>query len=231
LTSSPSLIFNIYSSILYSLEYFSHFCLMRPFLQLNRQKLAFAFRTTALIFLTLPVAAFLLAALNGYKADAELVIIVLLCAGIPFPAFILLISYLAWYQKREVRRKAFSIPPYSLIHEIGFRDALLNESSRWSFTEVIKQGRMNGFYLLADVQHDRTRFIEIRALVAWKQLGKEEFKQLQDLFKTHGVEFDMASFVKRYDTKRPPVHSIQELKQDLEQFTALLQQNGFRPEM
>jgi hypothetical protein len=108
---------------------------MRQFLNLNRHKLKFAFKAASLIFSTLILAVFLIAYFNEGPAEIDAIVFGLFLFGIVLPCFIIFISYLAWDYKQRAKRKAFSKSPFDQLHELGFSDSLLNENSKWSFTE------------------------------------------------------------------------------------------------
>lgn len=203
---------------------------MRQFLNLNRHKLSFAFKGISLTFSTLILAVFLIAYFNGQQANIDTIVFALFLSGIVLPCFIIFISYLAWYYKQRAMRKAFSKPPFDQLNELGFSDLLLNEKTKWSFTEEVKAGRVNGFNLIADILYDKSHIIEVRAFTAWKHLDRNEYKRLSIEFKAHNIEFDFGSLVKRYNTKLLHVHTIRELKVDFEEFTELLKRNGFKPQ-
>jgi len=201
---------------------------MHQFLNLNRHKLPFAFKATSLIFLVFILAVFIIAYINGQQADID-VIIILLLFGVALPCFIIVVSYWAWYYKHWAKRKAFSKSPFDQLHELGFSDSLLNEKSKWFFTEEVKAGNVNGFKIIADILYDKSYIIEVRAFAAWRQVDKNEYKRLNKEFRAHDIVFDIGSLVKRHNTKKLSVLGIGDLKIDLEEFTELLKRNGFVP--
>jgi len=171
---------------------------------------------------------FVIAFING-EADIELIIILLLVAGVGMPCFIIMVSYLAWYYKEWSRQKAFSIPPFDSLIELDFTDALINEKSRWHFTEKVKVGEMNGFRILSDILYDETHIIEFRIFSSAKDVNRNEYKRLTKLFKPNNIEFDFGNCVKRYNIKKLLVHSVDDIKRDLEEITNLLISGGFKP--
>ncbi len=204
---------------------------MHQFLNLNRHKLAFAFKATSLTFLTLWSAVFIIAYINGQKVDVDLIILVVFLFGVALPCFIIFISYLAWYYKEWTKRKAFSKSPFNQIHELGFSNLLVNEKSKWFFSEEIKAGKVNGFNVIADTLYDKGHIIEVQALPASRQMDKNEYKRLKKEFKAHDIDFDIGSLVKKYNTRHLSVITISDLERDLKEFTGLLKQNGFEPQL
>ncbi len=203
---------------------------MRQFLNLNRHKLTFAFKATSLIFSTLILAVFLFAYFNEGPAEIDALVFGLFLFGIVLPCFIIFISYLAWDYKQRAKRKAFSKSPFDQLHELGFSDLLLNEETKLFFTEEVKAGRINGFNMIADILYDKSHIIEVRASTAWKHLDRYEYNRLSMEFKARDIEFDIGSFVRKYNTKKLHVHTISDLERDLTDFTELLIQNGFKPQ-
>ena len=72
--------------------------------------------------------------------------------------------------------------------------------------------------------------IWLTAQTKLKQIAKNDFKQLRARFKQKNIEFDRDGLTKYYSIKRPNVHSVQQLKSDLEQFTEILIKENFEPE-
>lgn len=104
----------------------------------------------------------------------------------------------------------------------------MDNSSKWAFTEEIKEGKLNGFTLTMDLSQEKGHhFIEFNIPVEWKRLDKHEYNRLTEKFKQHTAEFRIGSLVKQYDTRQQGLQTVSGLKQDLELFTALLRQEGF----
>ncbi len=71
-------------------------------------------------------------------------------------------------------------------------------------------------------------FIEFDIPVEWKKLEKNEYSHLTEKFKQHNAEFRLGSVVKQYDTRQQVSQTVSDLKRDLELFTTLLRQEGFK---
>ena len=202
---------------------------MDTFLALNRKKLRFAFFACSLIFLGLAGIVLTIAYFTGNSPNAKLLFAIVAGAGIVFPLFIILLAYMGWHLKRLARKRAFSKSPFDQLESIGFYKSYLNLKTKWFFTEEIKEGKINGFTLTADINRETNRIIEIEVPVEWQQLNKEEYKRLSEKFKQFNIEFRIGSLVKIYDTKRLTFHTIQELEGDLKHFTQTLRQEKFEP--
>ncbi|RPD43430.1 hypothetical protein [Paracnuella aquatica] len=204
--------------------------LMDTFLKLNRQKLKPAFFRTSLVTSGLVLLIFLIAFLvAGNLPSGKLLLSILLFTGIGFPLFTMFLGYLTGLLNHKARQNAFSKTPFDQISNIGFYKAYIGENSKWSFTDEIKEGKLNGFTLRMDMCKEKGRhFIEFEIPVEWKKLDKSEFNRLTERFKQHNAEFRIGSIVKQYDTRQHTLQTVSDLKQDLELFTALLHQEGFK---
>ena len=203
---------------------------MDGFLKLNRHKLRFAFIATSLIFLSLALIFLEIGYYNEQLPDIILLTTILLVAGIGFPIFIISIAYLEWLSKRRVRKRAFSKPPFNQLDKIGFSLSLINEKTKWFFTEESKESVINDFKIKCDITRENSKTIQFKALVNYRQIDKDEFKHLEQHFKNHGIIFDFEGLVKMYDMKKPTIHSAQQLKSDLIKFTELLKKENFKPQ-
>jgi hypothetical protein len=203
---------------------------MDTFLELNRQKLKPVFVRLSLTLLGL-VSIFLLAAyLTRNLPNGQLLLSVLFATGIAFPILIMLLGYMIWLLNRKARKNAFSKTPFNQIESIGFHKSYIGDTSKWSFTDQISEGKLNGFTLRMDISKEKGyQFIEFDIPVEWKKLDKSEFSRLTKKFKQHNAEFRIGSIVKQYDTRQQPFQTVSNLQQDLELFTTLLRQESFEP--
>ncbi len=202
---------------------------MDTFLDLNGDKLKFAFTRTSLVFLGVVSVFLTIAYFTENFLDAELLLIIVFTAGIGLPLIIILNAYLAWLYKRSARKKAFSKTPFDQIEKIGFYKSPSNVTTKWFFTHQVKEGHVNGFTLVCDISNEKSHIIEVKVPTEWKKLNKSQYNSLSKKFSEQKIEFRIGSLVKQYNTKRPPVLTIHDLKSDLEQFTELLKQEGFEP--
>jgi len=69
----------------------------------------------------------------------------------------MLIDYIVWLLNHKARQKAFSKIPFNEIEKIGFYKSYIDDSSKWSFTDEIKEGKFNGFTLRMDVFKEKVR--------------------------------------------------------------------------
>lgn len=202
---------------------------METFLQLNRDKLTPTFGRLSLILLGFVSVVLFIAYLTGNFPTVQLLVSIILVTAIAFPLFIMLIGYIGWHINHKARQKAFSKVPFSDIEKIGFYKAYLGGNSKWSFTDEIKKGHLNGFTLTMDVSKEKGHTLEFDIPTEWKKLDKNHFSRLTEKFKQHNIEFKMGSLVKQYDTRQPEMRTVSELKQDLKLTTTILLQEGFEP--
>jgi hypothetical protein len=138
------------------------------------------------------------------------------------------LGYLTWQLNHKARQKTFAKTPFNQVDNIGFYKAYIGDTSKWSFTEEIKEGKLNGFTLRMDMSKEKGRhFLEFDIPVEWKKLDKSEFKRLTANFKQHNAEFRIGSIIKQYDTRQHSFQTVSDLKQNLEIFTLLLRHEGF----
>lgn len=202
---------------------------MDGFLKLNNHKLRFAFVATSLIFLSFALILLVIGYFNEQLPDTVLLTTILFVAGIGLPIFIIAIAYLEWLSKRRVRRRAFSKSPFDKLPKIGFTKSYINEKTKWFFTEETKEGIINNFKIKCDITRENSKTIQFKALVEHRQIDKDEFKRLEQLFNKYDVIFDFEGLTKMLDINRQKINTEQELKTELLKFTELLKNENFEP--
>jgi len=166
--------------------------------------------------------------MTGNVPNGQLLLYVLIVACIGIPVLIMLLGYLIWQVNHKGRLKAFAKTPFDQVDKIGFFKTHTGDTSKWSFTDEIKEGNINGFTLRMDMSKEKgQRFIEFDIPVEWKKLDNGEFNRLTEEFKHYNAEFRIGSIAKHYDTRQQTIQTISDLKRDLELFTALLIKEGF----
>lgn len=203
---------------------------MNKFLQLNRQKLKPAFVRISLIPTGIVfILFFTVFLMTGNFPSVQLLLGMLLLTCFGFPAFLMLLGYLGWLLNHEARQSAFSKKPFNQIENIGFYKTYKGDISKWTFTDELKEGNVNGFTIRMDLSKEYgSRMIEFDIPVEWKKLDKSEFNRLSEKFKEHNAELRIGSVVKHYDTRKIMPQTVSDLKLDLELFTEILRQEGFK---
>jgi len=202
---------------------------MDTFLKLNRDKLKPTFRRLSLILLGFVSVVLFIAYLTDNFPAVQLLVYITLVTAIGFPFFIMLLGYIGWHINHKARQKVFSKVPFNDIENIGFYKTYLGDNSKWSFTEEIKKGHLNGFTLTMDFSKEKGHTLEFDIPTEWKKLDKNHFSRLTEKFKQHNIEFKIGSLVKQYDTRQLEIQTVTDLKQDLELTTTILLQAGFEP--
>jgi hypothetical protein len=201
---------------------------MDTFLKLNRQKLKPAFIRISLIFFGAVLIPLTITYMAGTVPNGQFLLSILIVACVGFPIFIMLLGYLIWQLNHKVRQKVFTTTPFDQVDKIGFYRTHIGDTSKFSFTDEIKEGKLNGFTLKMDLSKEKgRRFIEFDIPVEWKKLDRIEFSRLTEKLKQYNAEFRIGSIVKQYDTRQHTLQTISDLKQDLDRLTAILQQAGF----
>lgn len=166
--------------------------------------------------------------MTGTVPNGQFLLSLLIVTCVGFPVFIMLLGYLIWQLNHKVKQKVFTRTPFDQVDKIGFYRTHIGDTSKFSFTDEIKEGKFNGFTLKMDLSKEKgRRFIEFDIPVEWKKLDRIEFSRLTKKLKQYNAEFRIGSIVKLYDTRQHTLQTISELKADLERFTVLLRQEGF----
>jgi hypothetical protein len=95
----------------------------------------------------------------------------------------MLIGYFVWLLNHKARQKAFSKIPFNEIERIGFYKPYIGDSSKWSFTDEIKEGKLNGFILRMDISKEESQTIEFDTPTEWKKPDKSEYGRLTEHLK------------------------------------------------
>lgn len=185
---------------------------MKKFLQLNKNKIPATFIRLSLVWLGGVCIVLIIAYLTGNLPQAPLHFLVILGAGPGLPLFIMSIGYVAWLLNHNARQKAFSQIPFNQIEGIGFCNTYLHDSSKWSFTEEIKRGELNGFTLTMNISKEKSHTLEFDIPTKWKQPDKNGFSRLTEKFKPYNIEFRMGSLVKQYNITQPIFQTAHDFK-------------------
>lgn len=201
---------------------------MTSFLNINRHKLTFAFKATSGIFTLIIFTIIIIIGLtkNNYP-NLDLLIIVILSASIGFPIFILGLAYIEWLSKRRVRKKALEYCPFDQLDKIGFTVSYLHEKTKWYFTEVTKEIKINGYRIQVDTKRESPKTLEFKVFVQSPEIDEEAFKRLETKLKQDDIYFDFDGPVKKYNLKRPINLTAEQLKTDLTKFVEILKNEKF----
>ncbi|MFZ4543278.1 MAG: hypothetical protein ACOYOA_04455, partial [Saprospiraceae bacterium] len=113
---------------------------IHKFLYLNRKKIAFSLMVFSIVCTSFVIILFGIVILSKNEfPDISILLITLAFASIGFPIFILAIAFLEWLSKRRLRNKIFQQQPFLEFDKTGFTDSLINEHTKWYFTEETKE--------------------------------------------------------------------------------------------
>ncbi|BDD03722.1 hypothetical protein [Aureibacter tunicatorum] len=203
---------------------------MNEFLKLNGNKLRFAFFITSLLFLAIVLTVLAIGFVNGKFPDEFLLATILLGAGIGFPVFILTITCFEWLSKAKVRKNAFAKNPFNKLDKIGFSSFLINEKSKWVFTEESKVAVINGFKIEVEITRESPDIIQFKAKVHRKRIDYDGLKQLEKCFEGYSIILGYGEIIKVYNIDGVTIMSHLQLESDLIKFTELLKNKQFEPQ-
>jgi hypothetical protein len=202
---------------------------MNMFFRLNKRKLGFAFFVISITLLGFVLVLLTIAYISGKTLPETMLILwIVLFAGVLFPLFIIFLAYLAWEIKRYARQRVFSKPPFNQLDRLGFKKFLLNKDSKWSFTEEIMEGTINGFSLLLEINDRKRHIIETTIFITFLSMEQEKYKTLVQKFRNLDIDFLVFHFTKRYDSRKWKNKTLDELRNDLEQFVEYVKQENFQ---
>jgi len=201
---------------------------MDSFLENNKQKLGFAFKTTSVIFLTIIFIILIIGYFKNQLPDIWLFLTIIFFAGLLFPIFIIGLAFINWIHITRIRKRIYGLSPFDKLSEIGFSKSFINSENKWYFTEEIKSGQIHEFEILCDAI---PRVILFTALVDSKKLDRIQFRTLRKRLKQHDIFFNFEGITKQYQIKHVKGWSIEELKKDLFLFTEILKQENFKPKI
>jgi hypothetical protein len=198
---------------------------MHTFLKLNKRKLRYAFTFCAVSFSSLALLVLSIGWFaTGNSPKLSLVAAILLFTIILFPAFAIFVGYLAWFIRRASRNKAFSKSPFSELGKIGFTTSLKEEHSKLHFTEEVQEGKINGFTIRCDLPEGNANSIEFEVLHVFRKPDKIEFERVENLLTHYNGYFKAENIAISYKLKKTKALSLENVENDLQQFTAMLKQ-------
>lgn len=204
---------------------------MTTFLQINKHKLPFAIKVISLIFTIIVFGIYIMLVVSGKEyPDLITLICVLLGTSIIFPISIIGVAFLEWRNKRKIRNRAYSIPPFNELNKIGFTNSYLNKNSKWNFTEENKEITIDNYLITCDIKRDSPNTILFKTFIKNCVIEKERFKTLETKFKQNDIYFDLNGLIKKYNIKKNMDLTIEQVEDDLNQFVIILKQENFEPD-
>ena len=200
----------------------------RGFWELNKYKLGSAFIRTALFLLAL-VFIFLITIMEGALKDRVFLFNIFLGFGLLSPALIFLVAYWVWYRERNLRNRVFAEPPLKDLEEIGFQNCLINENSKWNFTEEIKSGVLGPMEIYAVVKGSNPEEIFFSTTIELRGNNPQSIPEISKNLEAAAITFNRGYAIRKYDRTQLAKMTIGELKADLLAFIETLRGMGFRP--
>lgn len=205
---------------------------MQSFSSLNKKKILFIFMMISAILIALIVLLlFIVWLVNDNFSGIKGTCIIILMAGIPMPAILVVIGYVAWCFERSLRIKALRNAPFNKLYEIGFRAAYINANTRWLFTEETLETFIHGYRVQFNVERGAPKQVEFLVFVQHVELGKEKFNLLESTYKKENIFFDFDGLIKKYDLRKTSNLTIGQLEKELILFVEVVKAEGFGPLM
>ena len=202
---------------------------MKEFLKINWWKLKFAFKWTSISFTILVLIIFLIGYFKKQVPDIELFLTVIFGASIGMPLFIMVVASLRGAWDLHKRRNAFGKKPFSELKNYGFTEALKNENAKWSFSELILKGEIEGFLVRAEVDTQYApNVIRFQALTVEEVIGKAEVFRLNRKFRSEDIDFDFEGLTKKVAIQDKRYSTIGELMTELRRFIRTLKREKFK---
>ncbi len=205
---------------------------MKNFFKYNSEKLKFAFKICSLIFSILAVIFLIIISINiGKIPEFKFIIYTMLGATLIIPIFILLIAIVEWNSNNRYRRKSFKNKPLDQIGRIGFNHSfLLNEKTKFYFTQETKGAIINGFKILINATKEEKDTIEFKALIKdIKFFNREDLINMEAKLRRQNLIFNTDEIIKKYNSKSIELKSINQIESDLIKFTEYLNIENFKP--
>ena len=201
---------------------------MNLFLQLNQHKLKFAFVFCSLLGLGAVSLLFILGYMKQWAMpDVSERNYIFFGAGVGLPVFILTVAWLSWEVELRKMRRLLSVSPFSELKSIGFFDGMKNMRSKWNFTEIILVAQIDGFSIVCEADRNKKYSFSMTIYLMPQSKGEPELQALKRKFDARNIDFNNLVARKWYNTRKPQVTSIEEVKQDLEEFVQMLKAEGY----
>ncbi len=139
------------------------------------------------------------------------------------PLCIFSLAFICWNLSRTRRNKLFKTSPLNRLNELGFRDDLKHEHTKWYFTETIKSGYISNCSIHVDFNAKNLKRIAFTTSVEFQKIDVHRFERLEK----HDISVDFLKASKNYTLKDLKQMSIHTLKNDLEQFIRVLIHEGY----
>ena len=199
---------------------------MGSFLYHNKQKLAFAYRFIALLFLTCCLILLSLAYYSNQFPDVQLLIIIVAAAGIVLPAFLLIIVWLGWELKKYNFNKLLQYLSFAAREDYGYTVKRINHGSKWFFTEEIMTKTIDGYEVLLTMENNGLQFAIFTAKANAAGTSADFLSKIKNLGIT---EIGYNNYGITFSKKQTKTISYGTIEKKLIALVTLFKQYGFEP--
>lgn len=198
---------------------------MNLFWQLNRNKLKSVFLFCSLAFLC--AVSVLLAFTFYYNQfpDLNLLIRILIFAGLVLPVFCISVSIIAWILDNKKYLRIISKSSLKELENYGYRYSKVNEDSKWFYTSQKLSKNVNGFDIKLEIIKDTISF----SLFGFhKGIEESRYNELKKKVKNLNFNvFFVGNFIREINIKNLNDLKIYDLEDDFEELTQLLLKYGY----
>lgn len=121
-------------------------------------------------------------------------------------------------------RKTWEQPNWTAFFEKhDFRTSLFNRETKWSFTEEVWTGDIEGFEVLVKPNKEDAAFVEFQFSVHSEPINKQQYIEFANVFKSYQASFEIGYLSKKVQKKLP----FPEIERSLQEFSTLLRYEKF----
>lgn len=198
---------------------------MNLFWQLNRNKLKSVFLFCSLAFLCAVSVLLAFTFYHNQFPDLNLLIRILIFAGLVLPVFCTSVSIIAWILDNKKYLRIISKSSLKELENYGYRYSKVNEDSKWFYTSQKLSKNVNGFDIKLEIIKDKISF----SLFGFhKGIEESRYDELKKNVKNLNFNvFFVGNFIREINIKNLNDLKIYDLEDDFEELTQLLLKYGY----
>lgn len=198
---------------------------MNLFWQLNRNKLKSAFLFFSLAFLCAVSVLLAFTYYNYQFPDLNLLIRILIFAGLILPFFCICVSIIGWISDNKRYLRIISKSSLKELENHGYKYSKVNENSKWFYTSQKLSKNVNGFNIELEIIRDTISF----ALFGFhKGIEESRYNKLKKEVKNLNFNvFFVGNFTQEINIKNLNDLKIYDLEDDIEELTQLMLKYGY----
>jgi hypothetical protein len=197
----------------------------KEFLILNRHKFL---KPILVLWIAMTIFILLLFWISPQRDKVSLlsVLDLILIYATAITAMVVVISFPAGVYKFWRTRQVFNKPNFQAFFEKhAFKTAFINRETKWSFTEEVKTGIIEGLPVLVKRDSEDPRVLEFQFQVQSDPINRQDYKELENVFKAQEANFDIGHIAKKIRKDMP----ANEIELFLTKFARLLRNEKFTP--